>query len=99
MAAIRCTDLALRQLLQIRTCRLGEAGLAAVEGLAFFPQLGRVIPESEDFLELAGVRDLTVSEVVRVHYEPDRQREVICILALLFPGQELTPEKLGLIED
>ncbi|MDA2914175.1 type II toxin-antitoxin system RelE/ParE family toxin [Acidobacteriia bacterium AH_259_A11_L15] len=99
MAAIRWTDLAERQLLQIRTRRLGEAVLAAVEGLARFPHLGCQIPESEQFPPLANVRDFTVKDTVRVLYEYDEERDAVWILTLLFPGQELTPQMLGLSED
>ncbi|MDA2914178.1 type II toxin-antitoxin system RelE/ParE family toxin [Acidobacteriia bacterium AH_259_A11_L15] len=99
MVAIRWTDLIERQLLQIRTRKLGEAVLAAVEGLAQFPHLGRQIPEGEQIPQLAAVRDIIVKETVGVLYEYDEQRKAVWILAFLFPGQELTLEILGLTED
>lgn len=99
MGAIRWTDLTERQLLQIRPRKLGEAVLAAVEGLAQFPHLGRQIPEGEQIPPLAAVRDITVKETVRVLYEYDEQRKAVWILALLSPGQELTLESFGSTED
>lgn len=95
MPAVRWTDLAEQQLLQIRTRKLGEAVLAAAEGLVRFPRLGRPIPEQERFPQLAGVRDFTVKETVRVLYEYDERRGRIWILGLLFPGQKFTPRRLG----
>ena len=95
MPVVRWTDLAEQHLLQIRTRKLGQAVLDATEGLAQFPLLGRSLPEQEEFPQLAGVRDFTVQEKVRVLYEYDQRRAVVWILALLFPGQSLTPKMPG----
>ena len=98
MPVLRWTDLAEQQLLQIRTRKLGEAVLAATEGLVPFPRLGRPLPEQKQFPQLEGVRDFTVRDAVRVLYEYDERRDVVWILGLLFPGQELTAHLLGLEE-
>ena len=95
---MRWTDLAQQQLLQIRTRKLGEAVLDATDGLVRFPRLGRPIPEQEQFPQLAGVRDITVKDTVRVLYEYDERKDIVWILGLLFPGQRFTPHVLGLPE-
>lgn len=95
---VRWTDLAEQHLLQIRTRKLGEAVLAATEGLVRFPLLGRSLPEQEQFPQLAGVRAVTIQDTVRVLYEYEQGRDVVWILGLLFPGQRLTPQMLGLSE-
>lgn len=98
MPVVRWTDLAEQQLLQIRTRMLGEAVLAAADGLVRFPLLGRSLPEHEEFPQLAGVRDFTVRDTVRVLYEYDEQKGIVWILGLVFPGQRLTPQMFGLPE-
>ena len=99
MPVLRWTDLAERQLLQIRTRKLGEAVLAAAEGLVHFPRLGRPLPEQVRFPQLESVRDFTVRDAVRVLYEYDERQDVVWILGLLFPGQEFTAHLLGLEEE
>lgn len=96
--AVRWTNLAEQHLLQIRTRKWGEAVLGATEGLARFPLLGRSLPEQEEFPQLAGVRDFTVQDTVRVLYEYDERQGIVWILGLFFPGQRLTPQMLGLPE-
>lgn len=96
--AVRWTDLAEQHLLQIRTRKLGEAVLGATEGLAQFPLLGRSLPEQEEFPHLAGIRDLTVQDTVRVLYEYDEQQGIVWILGLIFPGQRMTSQLFGLPE-
>lgn len=98
MPTVRWTDLAEQHLLEIRTRKLGEALLAATEGLVQFPRLGRSIPEQEQFSQLAAVRDITVKDTVRVIYEYDERHEVVWILGLLLPGQRFALRTLGLPE-
>lgn len=95
MPVVRWTDQAVQHLLEVRTRKLGEAVLAATEGLARFPQLGRSLPEALEFPALAGVRDFTVHDTVRVLYEYDERQGVVWILGLIFPGQRLTPRMFG----
>lgn len=95
MPAVRWTELAAQQLLQIRTRKLGEAVLDAADGLAQYPLLGRISPEVEQFPQLAGLRDLTMESTVRVLYEYEKRKDTVWILALSFPGQEVSPGLLG----
>ena len=98
MPVLRWTDLAEQQLLQIRTRKLDGAVVVATEGLVRFPLLCRPLRQQEQFPQLERVRDFTLRDVVRVLYEYDERREVVWILGLLFPGQELTAHLLGLEE-
>ncbi len=99
MPVLRWTDLAEQQLLRIRTRKLGEAVVAATEGLVHFPRLCRPLPQQEQFPQLEGVRDFTLRDAVRVLYEYDERQDVVWILGLLFAGQELTAHLLGLEEE